>query len=227
MTPLKWIVNEAKKLKKQYPHRFKKWTDYVAQASAIYASKHKGKSPVGKKHKAIPVKKKAVKKKTSKVGYSKLRLKNDKELTKAIKNEPDTLFPYTHKQRLVLAAKKHYDKLNRDIHKVSGAKKKAAKKSPARMLHKDTKSHNVNIRVMSGLQDLHKLHYNIYDLIKSNEIDQRKLKQNIIFNGKLGEHFYTKSEINIFKKELIKLKKIHTQLKKIAKEQEKAVKITK
>jgi hypothetical protein len=152
MTPLNWIVNEAKKLKKQFPHRFKKWTDYVAQASAIYASKHKGKSPVGKKHKVSPVKKKTAKKKTGKVGYSKLRLKNDKELTKAIKNEPDTLFPYTHKQRLVLAAKKHYDKLNRDIHKVSGAKKKAAKKSPARMLHKDTKSHNVNIRVMSGVR---------------------------------------------------------------------------
>jgi hypothetical protein len=29
-------------------------------------------------------------------------------------------------------------------------KKKAVKKSPARSLHKDTKSHNVNIRVMSG-----------------------------------------------------------------------------
>lgn len=29
--------------------------------------------------------------------------------------------------------------------------KKAAKKSPARSLHKDTKSHNVNIRVMSGI----------------------------------------------------------------------------
>ena len=66
MTPLKWIVNEAKKIKKQHPHRFKKWTDYVAQASAIYASKHKGKSPVGKKHKVSGVKKKAAKKKAAK-----------------------------------------------------------------------------------------------------------------------------------------------------------------
>lgn len=78
MTPLKWIVSEAKKLKKQYPKRFAKWTDYVAQASAIYASKHKGKSPIGKK-------------------------------------------------------------------KVGAVKKKAAKKSVK--LHKDTKSHNVNIKV--------------------------------------------------------------------------------
>ena len=90
MTALKWITTEAKKIKKQHPHRFKKWTDYVAQASAIYASKHKGKSPVGKKHKVSGVKKKVV-------------------------------------------------------------KKKVVKKSPVRSLHKDTKSHNVNIRVMSGI----------------------------------------------------------------------------
>lgn len=51
MKSLQWIVKEAKSLKRKYPNRFKKWTDYVAQASAIYASKHKGKSPVGHKHK--------------------------------------------------------------------------------------------------------------------------------------------------------------------------------
>jgi hypothetical protein len=49
MTALQWIVKEAKSIKKKYPKRFSKWTEYVAQASAIYASKHKGKSPVGKK----------------------------------------------------------------------------------------------------------------------------------------------------------------------------------
>lgn len=31
------------------------------------------------------------------------------------------------------------------------ATKKSVKKSPARSMHKDTKSHNVNIRVMSGI----------------------------------------------------------------------------
>lgn len=50
---LKWIVKEAKRLKAAYPRRFKKWTDYVAQASAIYARKHKGRSPVGKKKRKI------------------------------------------------------------------------------------------------------------------------------------------------------------------------------
>jgi len=82
MTALQTIIKEAKSLKKQYPKRYSKWTDYVKQASAIYASKHKGKSPVGKK--------KATKKKV-------------------------------------------------------GATKPLSK-------HKDTKSHNVNIRVVSGIK---------------------------------------------------------------------------
>jgi hypothetical protein len=64
MTALQTIIKEAKSIKKAYPNRFAKWTDYVKQASAIYASKHKGKSPVGKK-KAVKktAKKKLVKKK--------------------------------------------------------------------------------------------------------------------------------------------------------------------
>ena len=52
-----WISKEAKKLRKEYPHRFKTWREYVAQASAIYSSKHKGKSPIGKKK---PVKRKVM-----------------------------------------------------------------------------------------------------------------------------------------------------------------------
>lgn len=48
---LTWIIAEAKRIKRKYPKRFKKWTDYVKQASAIYARKHKRKSRVGKKKK--------------------------------------------------------------------------------------------------------------------------------------------------------------------------------
>lgn len=62
MTALQWILKEAKKLRKEYPKRFKTWREYVAQASAIYASKHKGKSPVGKKKAA---KKKVARKKVA------------------------------------------------------------------------------------------------------------------------------------------------------------------
>ena len=49
MTALQWIIKEAKILRKKSPKM--EWKKAVAQASAIYASKHKGKSPVGKKHK--------------------------------------------------------------------------------------------------------------------------------------------------------------------------------
>lgn len=52
------IVREAKSLKRKHPHRFDhlkkstRWSKgYIKQASAIYAKKHHGSSPVGKKKK--------------------------------------------------------------------------------------------------------------------------------------------------------------------------------
>lgn len=36
---LQWILQEAKRLKRQYPNRFKTWKEYIAQATAIYHSK--------------------------------------------------------------------------------------------------------------------------------------------------------------------------------------------
>ena len=48
MTALQSIIKEAKAIRKKNPKM--EWKKAVAQASAIYASKHKGKSPVGKKH---------------------------------------------------------------------------------------------------------------------------------------------------------------------------------
>jgi len=72
MTALQSILKEAKSLRKSFPKRYSKWTDYVKQASAIYASKHKGKSPVGKKKSAKKVgvvkHKKVAKKKISEQG---------------------------------------------------------------------------------------------------------------------------------------------------------------
>ena len=64
MTALQTIIKEAKSLKTKYPKRYSKWTDYVKQASAIYSSKHKGKSQVGKKK---VVKKSIAKKPTKKI----------------------------------------------------------------------------------------------------------------------------------------------------------------
>ncbi len=126
MTALQWIVKEAKAIKKQYPKRFAKWTDYVAQASAIYAKKHGGKSPVGKKK---AVKKKAAKKK--KVSG----VKDSKEIKKTLAKKG-------------LKMPHGYQTIKRK-RKISGVKKKAAKKYST--IHKDTASHNVKISVMSGV----------------------------------------------------------------------------
>jgi hypothetical protein len=115
MTALQWIVKEAKAIKKKYPKRFKTWKEYVAQASAIYASKHKGKSPVGKK-KAT---KKAVKKAAPKKKVAKKKIGVVKKKAAPKKAAP---------------------------------KKKVAKKKSVNSKHIDTKSHNVNIKVMSGVK---------------------------------------------------------------------------
>ncbi len=79
MTALQSIIKEAKSLRSKYPKRFAKWTEYVSQASAIYASKHKGKSPVGKKKvgavkKKSSPKKKVIKKKIAKKKLAKRKL---------------------------------------------------------------------------------------------------------------------------------------------------------
>jgi hypothetical protein len=59
MTALQVIIKEAKAIRSKNPKM--EWKKAVAQASAIYASKHKGKSPVGKKKVTKKVaKKKAV-----------------------------------------------------------------------------------------------------------------------------------------------------------------------
>jgi hypothetical protein len=85
MTALQSIIKEAKSLRAKYPKRFSKWTDYVKQASAIYASKHKGKSPVGKKK---VVKKKIAKKKVAKKKIVKKAIGKKKIAKKSIAKKP-------------------------------------------------------------------------------------------------------------------------------------------
>jgi len=123
MTALQVIIKEAKAIRKKSPKI--EWKKAVAQASAIYASKHKGKSPVGKKH---AVKKKAAKKKVAK---KKVIGKTDKKLQKGLASKG-------------LKMPHGYDVVKR-VRKVGAVKKSAT------TMHKDTKSHNVNIRVMSGI----------------------------------------------------------------------------
>jgi len=113
MTALQIIIKEAQSIRRKSPKM--EWKKAVAQASAIYASKHKGKSPVGKKRVG------AVKKKSAK------------------KN--------THCGKVKSYVRKK-SKVKTHLRKVSGV---GAVKKSATTMHKDTKSHNVNIRVMSGI----------------------------------------------------------------------------
>ena len=71
MTALQQIIKEAQSIRRKSPKM--EWKKAVAQASAIYAKKHKGTSPVGKKKvlkkaakKVGVIKKKAIKKTATK-----------------------------------------------------------------------------------------------------------------------------------------------------------------
>lgn len=61
-TAFKWVIKEAKRLRREYPKRFKKWQDYVKEAWAVWYSKHgekktrvigKTKKPVHKKQSTV------------------------------------------------------------------------------------------------------------------------------------------------------------------------------
>jgi len=60
-------------------------------------------------------KKKAAKKIAKKIGYSKVRLDQEKGITKVLKNTPRTLFPYTVKEKIVKAGKKYFDEQAKKI----------------------------------------------------------------------------------------------------------------
>jgi len=153
----------------------------------------------------------------------KLRAKNPKLTQAAAVKQAFAILYSKDKPKKVGAVKKKSAPKKKAAVKKAAPKKKAAVKKPT-SVHKDTKSHNVNIRVMSGIKDLEKLHYNIYDLIKIVEKEKKSLVQKIAFNGKLGEPFFTKPEITLFKKQIIMLNKRISALKKLAKEQQKAEK---
>ena len=100
-------------------------------------------------------------------------------------------------------------------------KKKAVKKSPARSLHKDTKSHNVRISVVSGFENQKN---KIIQELK--DIDQDLIRyEKYLFNYKnkefqkgyikeYGKISLTKA-IKDIKKQIVEYKKIKNSLKKL------------
>jgi hypothetical protein len=206
MTALQVIIKEAKAIRKKSPKM--EWKKAVAQASAIYASKHKGKSPVGKKK----VVKKKASKKVGTVHLAKSTNENIKLLENKIKQQKALLKTDKKNTYLKNVLKTNQNSLN---FLKKGKKKVGAVKKSATTMHKDTKSHNVNIRVMSGISG-HAMHNidkelkqikHLESLIRSNEIAKKNTKD---IKAK-------KAMSNSIKKykELMKEHKIHiTQLKK-------------
>jgi hypothetical protein len=84
-------------------------------------------------------------------------------------------------------------------------KKKALKKSPARSMHKDTKSHNVNIRVMSGMEKTNRYIKDIENRIQLIKKHEREIE---IVKEWMTRHdpYRTLSDKNMMKKEILELK---------------------
>jgi hypothetical protein len=160
------------------------------------------------------VKKKAVKAKVGDPVYNAY-----KKAPLAVKKIIDTLEPEDSYNNLGRAAKK-LRKLGWDIEyyldgsitrlykmkkpaKKVGAKAKA-KKAPARSMHKDTKSHNVNIRVMSGVN--RKSGFICGLIIKTYTLAELK-KINPIYFEKGNDKFF-----GVYKRKLIISKKLNSQV---------------
>ena len=186
MTQLQKIVAKAKILKKSHPNI--KWTDLIKKASKLVTPGSK--KAVGAKKKVakkVVAKKKPVAKKKA-VGYKDDRIEQLRKAT-----------PYIRKYKEMKYSRKDAIKnAMLDAGYMSGTK-----------THKDTKSHNVRISVMSGLNKttLSKIDWYL-NHIALNEQMIEKLK-NIITNTKSKE---LKVES---KKTIINLKSINADYKKM------------
>jgi hypothetical protein len=109
----------------------------------------------------------------------------------------------------------------RGSERVYGVKKTAIKKEAS---HKDTKSHNVNIRVLSGIGSTDSLHKEIIQT-QNSIIGVERLMLNNINNIKLAstqyhklqlkkQNIYLKQLLSTYKKQLLSLKKMYQKSNK-------------
>jgi len=204
----KEVVKEASKLRKKNPKITQ--AQAVKQAWAIdYSKKSKSTkklADIGKVKKSAP-KKKAAKK----IGYKSDRteiLSKATPFIKMYKNRGDS------RKEAIKKANKFASTLNGI--KKSAPKKKAATKKVTGS-HKDTKSHNVNIRVMSGIDKLHLDSINKYkEVIKDVKNYEDAIKR--IKDSLLGMTSPEKIRAKLIIKKMTQLKnelKIHSrELKK-------------
>lgn len=142
-------------------------------------------------------------------GYSDERNKIHKNATSWIKRYKKRGDEYE------TAVKRGYDQAaHGPAPKVGAIKKKAAKKSSS--YHKDTKSHNVNIRVMSGISSYWLDRFNetvkiiqerekMYEFHK--ELSKRKDRPKFLKDADKKTMIILKSQLTDFKKDLTQIKK--------------------
>lgn len=232
MTKLQQIVKKAQQIRKQYPNKYSKWTDYIKAASkqiagfdgvsrqgnktqvhysraAAPAAKKKATAPAKKK--AAPAKKKAAPKKAapakavqkSLFGVKKPAVKS-LELSK-LYTKAFKAMPGSITQKKLI---EQIETLQAKGHKLAGT-------------HKDTKSHNLKI-VIAGTQDIYtmrdKLEKSVQFTTKQLFDYQQKLKE--VGNKGLAATEYKKSIVNIkkmlahYKKQLRDQNKLINQLLK-------------
>jgi hypothetical protein len=185
MTQLQKIVAKAKSLRKLYPNA--KWTDLIKKASKLVTP---AKKSVGAIKKKTAVKKAVVKKAVAKkkIGYKSDRIAQLIKTTPIIRKYKEK--GYSRKDAIKNAML--------DAGFMSGTK-----------THKDTKSHNVNIRVMSGVNS------------KLNELKQMRLKlKEALSNYKKEKDSLIKMYINAHRISPLRynIKKLETELKSVKRE---------
>lgn len=89
-------------------------------------------------------------------------------------------------------------------------KKKAVKKSPARSLHKDTKSHNVRISVMSGT--------NISFYLKQLDIENKRLNNYKEYLQKIKSKNYKHESLSMKNRDIYLTNKKIEQIKSVIKD---------
>lgn len=182
----KAVVKEAAKLRKKNPKLTQ--AEAVKQAWAIlYSKERKGK----------------------KIGYSKEREKLHKNATAWLKKRKKVDEDKTKKERVSIAYQRApFGRPGVGAIKKKSATKVKAKKGKSTEMHTDTKSHNVNIRVISGINS-----NTIQEIKRINELLERW--QRILFNlenqKKLEKNFTNKK---LLSREIMKVKNVIKDLKK-------------
>ena len=138
-TAIEKIQAKAKALRKSYPNA--KWTDLIKKASTDL----KKIGSIG----ATSKKKKATKKAATKKAVSKRKPK----VVKVLKQRGTSAKAYDKRHQALPAGRRISKTGRRYTETRSNRSDKGVLLGIPKSLHKDTKSHNVNIRVMSGIND--------------------------------------------------------------------------